>query len=66
MKVVILGAGAGMAQPSIQHLAKYDKLTKLVLADLNIDAVNKISKELNSDKIETASVNIADTIALKT
>ena len=65
MKVVILGAGAGMALPTIKFLAKYAKLSKLVLADLNIDAVNQVAKDLNSDKVETTSVDISDIDALK-
>ena len=37
MKVVILGAGAGMALPTIKLLAKHEKVSTLVLADLNLE-----------------------------
>ncbi len=65
MKVVILGAGAGMALPTIKILAEYEKVSSLVLADLNMDAVNKVAKNLNSKKVETASVDVSNTVTLR-
>src|SRR5690606_382345 len=65
MKVVILGAGAGMALPTIKILAEYEKVSSLVLADLNMDAVNKVANDLNSKKVETASVDVSNTETLR-
>lgn len=65
MKVVILGSAAGMAQPAIRKLVNYEKISSLVLADLNIDAVERIPQELESDKVITTRLDITDTDALR-
>lgn len=64
MKVIILGGAAAMAQPTIRILEKFEKITSLVLADLNVETVNKIAKELANEKIETTSIDITNTEAL--
>lgn len=64
MKVVILGGAAAMAQPTIKILEKFDKITSLVLADLNVEMVNQIAEELDNEKIDTTSIDITDKDAL--
>lgn len=57
MKVVILGAGANMAKPSIKYLNQSEKVNHIVLADLKLQAVNNLAKELGS-KLSTQAVDI--------
>lgn len=64
MKVIILGGAAAMAQPTIKVLEKFEKVTSLVLADLNVESVNHVAKTLNNEKVETTSLDITNTEAL--
>lgn len=46
MKIVILGGAAHMARPAAQYLAAKEEISHLVLADLNLDRVEKFAEEL--------------------
>lgn len=57
MKVLILGAAANMARPSIEYLYEIEEVEEIVLADLNLDKLTEI-KEQYKDKVSCERVNI--------
>ena len=57
MKVVVLGGAAHMAQPAVEYLIEGEVDEQLVLADINFERVDKISKQLGS-KVVAAKLDI--------
>lgn len=63
MKIVILGAGANMAQPAMNYLVQLDIVEEIILTDINEERINQIANELGS-KASTKKLNINDTESL--
>ena len=70
MKVLILGGAGKMAEAIERDLLDDDldmegaDISELVIADMNQESVNARAKELQSPKVSTAVVDIADHNAL--
>ena len=64
MKVLILGGAGTMAMGGASYLMRYDDVSKIVLTDINMDAVNAVADRLKSPKIETKYLDALDKEAL--
>ncbi len=63
MKIVILGAAADMAKPSIEFLAKETVIEQIVLADINLPKVEELAQKYGPKAIAQAvDVNNRDDV----
>ncbi|MCD6599456.1 MAG: saccharopine dehydrogenase NADP-binding domain-containing protein [Dehalococcoidia bacterium] len=63
-KVLIVGAG-GQGGPCASILARDKDISKIVLADIDVNLANRVKNKINSDKIIVAKVNAAEIDDLK-
>lgn len=63
MQILVLGAGALMAQPAIQHLVSLDQVSRLVLADLDSSRLPKVTAS-NQTNIEYLAIDVTQADAL--
>ncbi|HHY91073.1 MAG TPA: hypothetical protein GX503_05345 [Clostridiales bacterium] len=58
MKVLIMGAG-GQGGPCASILARDKEVTEIVVADINVEAAEKVKQRVNSPKIKVMQVDAA-------
>jgi saccharopine dehydrogenase-like NADP-dependent oxidoreductase len=56
LKVLVVGAG-GQGAPCASMLSKDPEVSEIVLADINLELAEKVSKKIGSDKITTMRVD---------
>ncbi|MCM3709400.1 saccharopine dehydrogenase family protein [Sporosarcina luteola] len=64
MKVVVLGAGL-MGKEAVRDLVKSDEVTKVYLADLNLQAAEDFAKQLMSDKLDLLQLDATNDLQLQ-
>jgi len=57
VKVVILGAGANMAKPSITYLDETEEVQEIILADLRLETITDLAKKLKK-KVTTRTLDV--------
>lgn len=63
--VVVLGGAGAVGSNSVKILSNHEDFTKVVIADYNIEAANKLAQELKSKKVETSRVDVHDSESLR-
>lgn len=64
MNIVMLGGAAHMAQPALKYLFKQDEIKQIILADLNLQLVEKIANEFG-EKVIAKAVDVNNEEQLK-
>jgi saccharopine dehydrogenase-like NADP-dependent oxidoreductase len=64
MKIVVLGGAGKMGSIAVQDLVLNNRVSEVVIADVNMQAAREIATYLNSSKISIQSVNLGDHDAL--
>lgn len=64
MKVIVLGGAAFMAQPAIHYLLEKEYVQQIVLADLNVERVQRLSEQLGP-KVSAVQMNITDRLQMQ-
>lgn len=63
MKVVVIGAG-GQGGPCASILAHDKDISKVILADLNLDLAKKVKEKINSSKVEVVKVDASSSLEI--
>ncbi len=64
MKVMVVGAGA-QGGPCVSILAKDKDVSRILLADIDMDLVEKVIEKVGSDKVQGVWVDASDVASLK-
>jgi len=64
MKVMVVGAGA-QGGPCVSILARDRDVSKILLADIDMDLVRKVVEKVGSEKVEGVQVDASDVASLK-
>lgn len=59
-KVIVLGGAGGMGSMAVKDLALNKRFSEIVIADVNIDAANRVAQEVNSNLVSTTTVDVTD------
>jgi saccharopine dehydrogenase-like NADP-dependent oxidoreductase len=60
MKIAVLGGAGKVVLGAIQDFVENDSVQQLLLADINLEALEKLKKFLNSDKVVIQQVDLND------
>jgi len=63
MKIIVLGGAGKMGCIAVQHLAQDERVSEVVIADINLEYARIVADYLDSPKIKIQSVDIHDQAA---
>ncbi len=64
-KVVVLGGAGAVGSNAVKILAKQGEFSRVVIADYQLESATALAKELQSNKVETARVDVHDSEGLR-